>query len=236
MRSTIDKSGSFVASQFGRALETQIKGRSDAGGPAVTISHETGAGAHEVGERVRDLLDASERSVVQHWTVLDRQLVERTLEEHHLPLQLAKKMPEDKRSYLDDVLDDLFGLRPPSWVLIPQMVETIVHLAQTGHVVLIGRGATVVTSQLPNVFHVRLVASLKTRIRRVQKSQELSAEEASRFVEKEDRGRQRYVRANFQAHLGDALLYHMVLNTDLMSFDDAASLIAEGARRHFQRS
>jgi DNA-binding transcriptional ArsR family regulator len=231
VQTAFDKSGSFVASQF-----TTPKGaeRQGLAGPAVTISHQTGAGAHEVAERLAEILQNREPKGAQPWTVLDRQLVERALEEHHLPQKLAKKMPEDKRSYVDDVLDDLFGLRPPSWVLVPQVVETMLHLAEAGHVVLIGRGATLVTARLAKVFHVRLVAQLATRVERVHDSHHLTVEEAAKFVEKEDRGRQRYVRANFHARVDDDLLYHLVVNTDRLSFDDAAALIAEGALRFFQ--
>ena len=233
MQTTIDKSGSFVASQFAGATATSVKGTTDMAGPAVTISHQTGAGAHEVGQLLAGLLDRHDGSGARTWTVLDRQLVERALLEHHLPLELAKKMPEDKRSYLDDVLDDLFGLRPPSWVLLPQVVETMLGLAKTGHVVLIGRGATVVTARLANVFHVRLVASLPTRIKRMQARHDLTPAAAMRFVDKEDRGRRRYVLSNFHARLDDPLLYHMVVNTDGLSFEDTAAIVAEGARRYF---
>ena len=149
---------------------------------------------------------------------------------------LAKKMPEDRRSYLDEILDDLFGLRPPSWVLVPQIVETMLHVVATGHVVLIGRGATVVTARLPNVLHVRLIASLAVRIGRVQARHHLTIEEATRLVEKEDRGRRRYARANFHVRLENELLYHLVVNTDHLAFADAAAVIAEAATRYFRRS
>jgi len=234
MQTTIDKSGSFIASQF--AASGEMHGRRGLSGPAITISHQTGAGAHEVAEAVADLLQQSDSPGAQRWVVLDRQVVEQALEEHHWPRQLAKKMPEDKRSYVDDILDDLFGLRPPSWVLVPQVVETMLRLAEAGHVVLIGRGATVVTARLPNVFHVRLVASMSARIGRVQALRNLTLEEATRFVEKEDRARQRYVRANFHARLDDESLYDLVVNTDRLSFHEAAYLIAKGASRYFQRA
>ena len=233
MQTTIDKSGSFIASQFTASGEMS-HGRRGLAGPAITISHQTGAGAHEVAEAAADLLQQSDSHGAQRWVVLDRQVVEQALEEHHWPRQLAEKMPEDKRSYVDDVLDDLFGLRPPSWVLVPQVVETMLRLAEAGHVVLIGRGATVITARLPNVFHVRLVASLATRISRIQTSRNLTLEEARRFVEKEDRARQRYVRANFHARLDDELLYDLVINTDRLSFHEAAYLIAKGAAKYFQ--
>lgn len=232
MTTAIEKSGSFVASQFKGPLTRPSK----ICGPAVTISHQTGAGAHAVGEQLAMLLERTEGDAMQHWRVVDRALVETALEEHHLPRQLARKMPEDRRSYVEDVLDDLFGLRPPSWVLVPQVIQTIRRLAEAGRVILIGRGATVVTSQLPNVFHVRLVASLATRVKRTELTRGLSKEEAAKFVEREDRGRRRYVRANFHTRLDDDLLYHLVLNTDRVAVDDAAVLIAEGARRYFGRT
>jgi cytidylate kinase-like protein len=235
METTIDKSRSFIASQFAGTTEMPASNRSGQIGPSVTISHQTGAGAHEVAERLAEILKQAEPTAARKWMVLDRQLVELALKEHHLPAQLAKKMPEDKRSYVDDILDDLFGLRPPSWILVPQVVETMQRLAEAGHVILIGRGATIVTARLPNVFHVRLVASLATRTSRIQASHGLSAAEAVKFVDKEDRGRKRYVQANFHVRLDDALLYHLVVNTDQVPFGDAAALIAEGAQRFFRR-
>lgn len=232
MEKVFEKSGSFVASQFRSSPED----RPGLAGPAVTVSHQTGAGAHEVAQRLTELLRAAEPKGTTPWTVLDRQLVEKALAEHHLPAGLAKKMPEDRRSYLDDILDDLFGLRPPSWVLVPQVAETMLQVAQAGHVVLIGRGSTVVTARLQNVFHVRLVASLAVRIGRVQSRHGLSLEEATRLVEKEDRGRRRYAQANYHARLENELLYHLVVNTGQLPIADAAAVIAEAAIRFFRHN
>ena len=233
---SLEKSPSFVVSQFKRPREGQRAGGPQWPGPAITISHQTGAGAHEVADRIARILEETEPRSVQPWKVFDHELVERALEEHHWPKALADKMPEDKRSYIADVMDELFGLRPPSWVLAPQVAETTLRLAAAGHVILVGRGATVVTAPLPNVFHVRLIASLPKRIERVQKLHGLDPELAARFIRKEDRGRWRYVKAHFHARLDADLLYDLVINTDRVACGDAAALIAEGARRCFRAS
>jgi len=232
MKTAIEKSGSLVAS----LLRDPWNLRATApvlSGPAITIAHQTGSGAHEVAEQLARILQDAEPKGTATWTVLDRQIVEKALEEHHWPGALAQKMPEDKRSYLDDTLDDLFGLRPPSWVLVPQVIETIQHLAEAGHVILIGRGATLAASRVSNVFRVRLIASLATRIQRVQRSLGLLPAAAARLVKRQDRGRERYVRANFHASLDDEMLYHLILNTDRFSCAEAAIVIAEGAQRCF---
>ena len=236
MKSAIEKSGSFVASHFKGPGKLPGLEHPVVLGPAITIAHQTGSGEHEIAQRLAQLLQGTEPKEAPPWTVLDREILEKALEEHHWPRALAQKMPEDKRSYLDDTLDDLFGLRPPSWVLVPQVVETIQRLAEAGHVILIGRGATLVTLRISNVFRVRLIASLATRIQRVQQSLGLTAEAAAQMIRKEDRGRRRYIRANFHARLEDEQLYHLVVNTDRLSCADAAIVIAEGAKRCFGRA
>jgi hypothetical protein len=167
------------------------------------------------------------------WTIFDRQLVEKALEEHKLPKELAKFMPEDRRSFIQDVMEELVGLRPPSWVMVPKIAETVLHLADAGHVILVGRGANFITARMLNVFHVRLIASLPKRIERVQTSHGLTSEEATAFVRSEDRGRSRYVKEHFHKSVDDNLFYHLILNTDRIPLADAAQLISEGARRCF---
>ncbi len=205
-------------------------------GPAVTIADQIGSGARELAERLAAVLHAAEPKDSPSWAIFDRQLVEKALEEHHLPPHLAKLIPEDRRSYLNDVLDELIGLRPPSWELIPKIAQTVQHLAYVGHVILIGRGASFITGLMPNVFHVRLIESLPRRIERVQHQQNLSPKAAAKFIAKTERERGRYLKAYFHTRLDDDLQYHLVLNTDRIPLTDAVKLIADGARMCFESS
>lgn len=230
----IDGSRSLVVSQFGYEKKPNTATQPPFS-PAITISQLTGSGAHDIAERTADILQQSETNQTAQWKLFDRELVQKALDEHHLPARLAKYMPEDRRSYMDDILDELFGLRPPSWVLVPQVAETILHQVQQGHVIVVGRGATAIAAKLPGVFHVRLVASLPNRIERISKVVGLTPEEATKYIRKEDRGSRRYAQAYFHTSINDDLLYHLVINTDRIPYGDAAMLIASEARRNFQR-
>ncbi len=205
-------------------------------GPAITIADQIGSGAHELARQLAPVLHAAEPIDSPPWAIFDRQLVEKALEEHHLPQRLAKLIPEAHRSYLDDVLDELVGLRPPSWELIPKIVQTVQHLAFVGHVILIGRGASFITGLMPNVFHIRLIESLPKRIERVQRQQNLSPNGAAKFIAKTERERGRYLKAYFHTRLDDDQQYHLVLNTDRIPLPDAVKLIADGARMCFAGS
>jgi cytidylate kinase len=194
---------------------------------AVTISRLTGSGAHTVAETLAAILQAHTPKDIYPWAVFDRNLVEKVLEEHNLPERLARFMPEDRISEISDTMEELFGLHPPSWLLVRKTTATILHLAELGNVIVIGRGAAVITAKLDYVFHVRLVGSLEKRARYVQEVKHLSRKAALALIRREDRGRERYLEKYFQANVNDPLLYHLVINTDLVSCDEAARIIAD---------
>lgn len=161
------------------------------------------------------------------WTVFDRNLVDRVLKDHDLPDRLAEFMPEDRVSEVADTLDELFGLHPSSWMLVRQTAETILHLAELGNVILIGRGANIITGRLDYAFHVRLVGSAQRRIEHAQEYLHVSREAAAEYVREKDLGRKRYVRKFYATNIDDPLLYHLVINTDRVSYGAAARMIAE---------
>lgn len=194
---------------------------------AVTISRQSGCGSHVLAEKLAGYLQARTAPDAPPWTILDRNLMEQVLAEHHLPAHIAKYMPEDRVTEISDIMDELFGLRPASWALVEQTAETILHLAEVGNLILLGRGANVVTAKLPGVVHVRLVASLETRIAHMQQFEELSRAAAAARVRREDLGRRRYIRKYFQKDVDDPLLYHLVINSDFVPLAEAARLIGE---------
>ena len=136
-------------------------------------------------------------------------------------------MPEDRVSEVADTVDELLGLHPPSWTLVRQTTDTILRLAELGNVVLIGRAAAVITAHLDYAFHARLVGSLEKRVQNIQELHHLGRKEALALVRREDRGRKRYVKKYFDTDLDDPLLYHLIINTDLVSYDQAARIIGD---------
>ena len=79
---------------------------------------------------------------MNRWTVFDRNLVEKVLEDHNLPPPWARFMPENWASEIEDIIDELFGLHSPTWILIRQTAETILRLAKLGNVIIMDAGRT----------------------------------------------------------------------------------------------
>ena len=201
--------------------------------PAITISRMTGAGGYTVATILADYL---QMHVPAHdrWTVFDQNLVEKVLGEHHINKRFADFMQEAHKSMFIDSVEEWMGLHPSSWTLVQQTNATILQLAKIGNVVLVGRGAVVITSKLKNVFHVRLVGSLEKRIEYGQQLYGLDRKTALNFIKKRDEGRKRYLKDNFDADVDDPLLYHVTINTDLVQYDEAARLIGDEVIKRFK--
>jgi cytidylate kinase len=201
--------------------------------PAITISRMTGAGGYAVASALVDYLHMH---VPAHdrWTVFDQNLVGKVLEDHHINKRFADFMEESHKSMLIDSVEEWMGLHPSSWTLVQRTNATILQLAKMGNVILVGRGAMVITSKLKNVFHVRLVGSLEKRIEYGQQLYGLDRKAALNFIKKRDEGRKRYLKDNFDADVDDPLLYHVIINTDLVQYDEAARLIGDEVIKRFK--
>jgi hypothetical protein len=180
-----------------------------------------------VAEQVVQYLQTHGPEGAASWMLFDRNLLEKVLLDHKLPARLAKYMPEDRISGIQDTLDELFGLHPPTWTLVEKISDTILRLAELGNVVILGRGGNIITSKLPYMLHVRLVGPREERIEFIQTDRKVDKRTATHIVDTEDEGRRRYVKRYFHRDIDDASLYHLVLNTPDMGHATAAQIIAQ---------
>jgi len=193
---------------------------------AVTLSRQTGCGALGIAELLREQLQARTPAGTPPWTIFDQNLLTQMLSDHHLPQRLAKFVPENHVSWITDTMEELFGLHPSAEVLVRKTAETILHLAQLGNVIIVGRGGNIITASLPHVLHVRLVGSVERRVERLCEEFKQTRESALAFLRKEEEGRRRYLKTYYHADIENPLLYHVTLNTDNFTPSGAAKLIA----------
>ena len=196
---------------------------------AVTISRQVGCGAVSIAEQLAEYLQRNAPQEYAPWTVFDRGLMDKVLADHNLPGYLAKFLPEDSASYLEDALAEIFHVHPPTQVVIQHAAETILQLARLGGAIIIGRAGNIVTARLPGVLHVRLVAPLEDRIEWVCRNHQKTPDEARRFCLEEEQARARYVRTYFHADINDGLLYHLVINTSRVGLENSVRLIGDAA-------
>lgn len=229
----IQKFDAFVRAQF----RTQARGKDLPPGerPLVTVSRQSGAGGISFAESLATLLTSRSPRGSVPWTVFDRNLVERVLAEHGLSEETARFMEEDDSPGLDDAVGEIIGLHPSRWHMVHQTTETILRLARMGNCILVGRGASIITSHLTGAFHVRLVGTEDARVAHLQEHLGVSRKAAREVMEKEDRGRVRYLKKYFRTDVNDPTGYHLVINTDRVGYEEAARIVGEAVLARSRR-
>lgn len=195
--------------------------------PFVTISRQSGAYGMTMAENLAAYLQENERRKECSWTVFEKTLLDRVAEEHNLEDEILQYFPESAVSEIQDALEELFGLHPSQYNVVPKIGQTILHLAQLGYVIIVGRGANIITAKLTQGVHVRLIGSFDKRVAHMQEYLKLGEREAREYVIREDRNRAAYIRKYFDKDINDPSLYDVVINTDTISIVDAAHLIGD---------
>lgn len=201
----------------------------------VCISRSSGAGGEQVGRLVADRLG---------FLYVDEEIVSRTAARAGIDAGTVAD-EEQRRSLVSRMLQALaqsgaealaVGGGPPPRpddeptgeavrVLIR---ETIEQTAAQGNVVIVAHAASHALPAHSNALRVLVTASPETRAQRVGESKGLDDSSAARAVKESDASRRDYLK-RFYGVDEEPTHYDLVVNTDVLSFDQAAALVAAAA-------
>jgi cytidylate kinase len=112
-----------------------------------------------------------------------------------------------------------------------QAVRTIIKdLEQVGDVIIVGRAGQAILQTYPNVFHLRVVAPMETRIQRIVEAHDTSPQAARAQIEDSDRYRADYLQRWYNIQWDDPTLYDLIINTGRMTMDAAAEVVVTAVR------
>ena len=138
----------------------------------VTISRQAGAGGTSLGT---ELVKAINRlnPEADPWCAWDQELVDKVAAEHHIRDEFIEAMEDAKRPWFLELIASLSSAdRPSDFKVYRRVAMTIRALAHAGRAVIVGRGGVFITAGLPGGFHVRLVAPIDFRVRRMAELRE----------------------------------------------------------------
>lgn len=110
------------------------------------------------------------------------------------------------------------------------IAEAIQDVATQKKVVIVGHGASIPLAGLPGLLRVFVTASTAVRAERVARERGLDANQAWKAVDEADHERAAYLRRFYDITAESPVNYDVVLNTDLLSVDEAADVVVTMAR------
>jgi cytidylate kinase len=157
---------------------------------------------------------------------MDRALLEAVAADHHLSAEVLRDFGARNR-YLDDILATF----SPQWKSDRDhyrlLCRQIVALAQEGNVILVGRGAAILTQKTTNTFHFRMVAPIHFKVESIALRMGLSKEEAHDLIQTRQQQRDAFLKDFLGQDITDLTLYHLIFNNAKCPVDQIAGVIAD---------
>ncbi len=195
--------------------------------PFLTISREYGCLAHSVGDEISGILN-KEYPHDPIWTVYDRNLLDRIMNDMHISFQLAETLTDKARGSMADFLQNIVSKYPPEVAVYKKLVETIRTIAAIGHAIIIGRVGNVITGNLAHGYHVRLIASQEKKIENIRERFNVTKKEAKEILLKKGEVREQFILNRLKVDMTDPAMYNVVINVSHLDFNETARLILKG--------
>lgn len=179
--------------------------------PVITVSRQLASLGDEISQKVAQIL---------HYDFIEKEKIAKALATYGLPEPELEKFDEKK---------------PPLWDSLQIQRRKFLHFlqavifdfAQKDNVIIAGRGGQVLLKNLPGVFHVRVVAPLEERVRRMSQQSGGDEKQALRVLRRSDRDSAGFIRSFFDVDWNDPALYDLVINTQKLTVETAVNFILQ---------
>lgn len=200
----------------------------------VTVSRQCGSGGGALARRLADTLA---------WRIVDQEIVQRIAAELRVSEEEVAARDERVRGFIERIGTELSGAFPelvpppfpPSRVdddTVRVLCEGVLREAvRVGPVVLVGHGGQCLFHERSDALHLRVVAPVADRVRRIAEAEGSSPAEAREEATARDRDRASYLEHHYGRDWDDPDLYHVVVNLGRLEPAGAVEAVVGIVRR-----
>ena len=192
--------------------------------PCITISREYGCQAYLLAETLYDRLNEQTEGG-EEWTLLDRLLLEKVANESGYSKSKLKYATVVNPAFQSMVTNFMGHEHADPFEVFTYTRKTIRYFAKAGNSIIVGRGVVCSTQNLPNVLHVRLVATLSFKIDIIMKNLGLTETKAREHIKARQGERDNFILHFTKMDLSDPNLYHLLINNEKSTIKQIADLI-----------
>ncbi len=204
--------------------------------PVITIRGQYGSWSAEIGELIARKLniDYVDREIIAGVAERLRQPSTSIAEKEMPPSTLLGRISEAmaQTAYLGDGI--YAGVYSPLWEIplndthyLSGLEYVIKELARSQSIVIRGRGSQFILKDFPGAFHALIVAPIEMRVKRIMERLKINEGDARKEIARFDNGSSAFVKRYFKANIADPINYDIVINTNHLDVEGAASIIVD---------
>ncbi len=199
--------------------------------PFITISRQAGAGGNALASVLAEKIQKLHNEpLFRGWQVCGQQLCHMVAQDPKLKDLVESLRRTEYHSHAEDFLSQFIHGGASQDLVVKKMFHLMRAFAIHGKVIFVGRGSTFLTRDLPLGIHVRLEASMESRVKRMMVALDLDAKKARETVEEKDKAKAELVKTFFHKDMRDPLLYDVIWNTERVPISEIAKLLIEMIR------
>ena len=219
----------------------------------ITISREFGSGGDEVASRLCEVLGYHSFGkleiiqVAKETTLSKTNVIDYTEDNHEVKTFLDRLFGRNASPVQKIAWSENHSIAPRpeqadvhDTAVLSLSKRAINAAVRAGNMVIIGRGGQILLKDTPGVLHVRIEASVETRLERVKQhliaeagvsySEKNLAHTAADLIASRDLASADYLKHYFDIDWQDPRLYHIVLNLSKFSVEQAVQIIVTATR------
>jgi cytidylate kinase len=125
------------------------------------------------------------------------------------------------------LLEKFFSDKPK--IYLDRFQAVVYEVAKKGNAVFFGKGSQLLLHSFDCALHVLIMGSMEQRKRRVMDELSVDSEVAEQIILTSDQDKRGFLRYAFDEDWLNPQLYHLVLNTDILSIDSCIKIIVDAA-------
>jgi hypothetical protein len=197
----------------------------------VTISRQSGTGAHALADSIISTFAARDDSeIFRGWRVYDKSICDIVARDRTFSRSLDALLEEEFRSKSSDMFHQLVHASVDQSAVMDRVLLVVRAIAGMGKAIIIGRGGSQVTRDLPYGISMRLVAARSHRIAVAMERFGMTEREARAEIKRRDSGRQRMIMDKFGVDIADPGEYDVTWNIGEVTHDEIGHATAELVR------
>jgi cytidylate kinase len=192
--------------------------------PTITVSRDPGSGGKAIAHEVAKQLKVK---------CFDDELIDMVAKQAKSSRKLVEALDEKTQSSIESIVNGFLGFESLAENTFMKSFTTVVlSIAAHQPAVVLGRGMNFVLPPATN-FRVRVTAPKKVLVKYAMQYEGHSVKKARMIIDKYMKLRREFVRKYFSKDLTKSHYYDLVINTEYLTIEDAASIVISGFKQKF---
>ncbi|BCL81143.1 cytidylate kinase-like family protein [Ktedonobacteria bacterium brp13] len=204
------------------------------GSSVITISRQFGSGGSDIARLVAQWANVK---------YVDYEIITEVAKRLGVDMQRAEEQDEHTRGMAEHIIEAMQSSNPFAlqYALSPtrarqqskellylQLTQNVIlETASIGDAIIVGRGSQFLLHNNPRTLHIHIFAPLPYRIENIMKERQLTHNAARQLIEQRDYEQNSYLRRYYGSDGNQPSLYHLLINTGLFTYENAADFICQ---------